>query len=547
MSSKSKTNDEIKEISYLIELSLREKRSGLGGGDGFTPQARKYLVERHMSLAPGKPIELPSGASFLVMLVSNNMMDEAMEWEDKVREIAWAGTSDHPYPIESILDFVDMSKNNIYSRSSTPQWPKTSRSKSELKSFLIRGLIHSMPWREGREKNSARAQSKVVEFLQTDDQTLDAQTKLKLFAKAQGMPAFFPNGGFASYKVDWKAWIEAGLLEKDAKIALVSPKTPQLPWIKAWLHDLGDHKEVLEHIENLGIDSTQARIERMKILISKTTSWEQAKELLNETPGGWGIESNSGGLLWQELFKTNPGWIKDIKDEPRARLRLTSQSGTGLWQHIIDGWIEYRGSGNDTDKKLPGISETRALLSKVPLDIPGADILFQKRNQPHNSIKDLFDNSFLHSPSTWVGQADEHQAEKASNILTGLLVGQNKANANQREAWAENAQMLLGAWRKNPDSLTEQTTAVLWCLGQYLRLVEGLKLETDVYQLVEMQDVPIPEAGAMDWAKKMLEERGKPHPTLSTMETVLKRAYLGAMGQQAEETQGRVKSKAPKM
>lgn len=532
----SPVDEEIVRITELLDNSM--EASGLGSRE-FLDKTRQYMLDRYLVLAPDQPVRLPSGRSYLASMVKLSF-DHALSWEQRFGPLAWRPTPKHPYPLE---DIVTQLKRGPWDKREY-RWPSGAAANAKgVEQFLVSGFTHAMPvsipraqflMEAGKRSSHTEfnAQTRLTQFCQIDDDLFKASTKIRHFAQAQGLITL----GITE-KLDWMKWYAAGALDPDTPVAIYLPgRTRIMPWTQAWAENFHDAPEMFKCLDPAQYDVDGLRQEYLRKALPRISSWEEAKELLNTTPGGWELTSSKEPhrLLWQEVLIDKPAWLKEVSLEPKARLRQTASGGPGIWECVFEGWTRFSGEQDLTTRSTGGPLPTReaveCLAVKVPLPLlDSGGQLFVPHSQTNPILTDAFELTFAASPQTWVGQPTEDQANLASSLLSNLLVGQNRGNASDRAVAAQQSVLLYRAWRHAPQSLNPSTVSVLWCLREYLSQAD-LKMDTvDISELTCDTFLPQPKAGTMEWASIVHEQIYRPHPTAALMTSILDRARLTAL------------------
>lgn len=522
---------QINKISRLIEVAT-ENAVLSSKADSFERQALAYLMEQYVKLAPKRPLLVGGKKSLLLELWKTRRVEEALLWEELAGRTAWISTPDEGSLLAKIMGLIIDNTLSSWAKRGL-EWPVSSvdpKLKVEtLTHFLVRGLEYAMPYKPGDSCACANDQNTVLAFCQEDDNLMTGRQKLGLFKNAGGVLCL--GSTLRGRAPNWQAYINAGLVEADTQVYWISGnKVQQIHWTQAWKRSWQSPQEVFAHMERLGLDARPFKIEKMRHDLGLVKSWDQAKEVLNNTPGGWEYEED-GVLRWQKLLADHPEFLVGmVKDIPRARLRQKSSAGRGIWDQVLDGWENKNAVMSSTMQVgcigMPGYNEVADLLKAVPLDTARGQI-FRASNTRHHVMDRLFEDTHKHNPRFWVGDKDDNQVMGAREILLNLLYNQSKKNnVNTREVWAQNANRLNAVYQHNPQALTAPTRAVLWCLSQFLEQYPG-KLDTDVSYLAGNNHIPEPRAGEMDWAKDLIEyDRYKPHPTVDILKKVLVRGSL---------------------
>lgn len=533
---------EMEHIAHLLEASLN--MSSLNDSRDFVSQSRRYFMERHLALAPNQPIALPSGDSLLVLLSKSSLVD-ALAWEQLAGPLAWGPTSGHPFPLSAICQ--NLTSGQGWGKVDI-RWPSGSAARQkEIQSFFLNGLTQAMPLTQvsaealildkrprGNPHHAAlEAQARVLEFCQREDDLFSAAKKLRWFIQAGGT---LVTSTHASNRLKWPILLESGVLTPTTPAFVMSTSFHQEPWTQDWARQgfpSADRMFARLANEAGGYDLPALRLAYIQKELPLQGSWADAKQLLDTTPGAWDYATPGGSLLWQEALIDHPQWLDGLVNEPAARLRARAPKSAGLWGCVLTGWSAF------TDDKprsalaidaLPSRDTIRAVLNKAPLNVPDRGQLFLTRKVADPALGHLFDLTFEQYPSAWVGEPDDQQATRAARLLAWSLVGQS-TNAEGREAIAEQAQLLHDAYRRDPSTLTPDTVAVLWCLGQYFANA-NIKLNTNVSRLATDPDIPFAPTTS-GWAETALEGARRPHHSRDLMNTLLDRVRLQVLAQQA--------------
>lgn len=532
---KSPAQEEVTRIVELLDNSL--EASTLGGRD-FLDKTRQYLLDRFVTLAPGHPVSLPSGKSYLVSLVKASF-EQALDWAERGDLLAWQPTPQNPYPLTEI---ISQFKGGSWDKREY-RWPAGAAAHAKrVEGFLVNGFARAMPMTTfqaqhqlaGNKRSDHKefeAQARLTQFCQIDDDLFKAATKIRHFSQAQGMITLGINE-----KLDWVKWYSAGALDPDTPVAVCLPgRTKLMPWVQAWAEDFQDAAEMFKRLDPTQYDVDDLRQAYLRKVLPKVRSWKEARERLDTTPGGWHLTSSNepSRLLWQELLVDNPGWLDDVCLEPKSRLLQTAPGGSGVWDCVLEGWSRFSSEQNMSSQrgavKLPCRATIECLVTKVPPTVDHGGHLFVPRRQAHDILADTFDITFDKAPHTWVGQPNEDQASLASSLLARLLIGQGRGNASDRGAAAQQAALLYKAWQRAPESVSASTVSVLWCLREYLSQVDAKADDVDVSELTSDTALPPPRAGTMEWAPLVIEQIRRDHPTANVMTSVLGRARLTAL------------------
>lgn len=518
----------------LLDAALSEKME-TSDSKSFRTLATIYLLEQLWRKDQAVP-SLPSHRDVLTELVTNNRMVEAHAWERIAGPAAWQASLPGNNVLHDIL--WDMIKRaNQYQRGGLIQWPRSFKREDAIE-FLDRGMMYSMPLKKGHNQTHVEQliqQCNVLRFCQWNDNLLTYREKLSLFKKHDGELAWIGVDLLDGDKNNWLGLIEADLIQADTKVWLKkNPKDELIGWVEAWQKSEKDHVAVFSHMEKIGMDTTGPKTKYMLNKIKTISKWDQVKALIQETPGGWNYEDEHGRLSWQNILVERPDILSDMLGENKPRLRQKSSKGVGLWDNLLTG-LNKKSDKNFSWSKAVSTDDLRDALAKVPMETTRPQ-LFRKRAGSNWLINELFDLSVEKYPQAWVGPLDEIQAIRASYILQGLLVGQDKSNnAQNREAWAQNASLLYKLYEKQPQALTDDTVAVLWCLGQFMSQYPS-KLEWDTSVLAGA-DIPLPAGAQMNWAKTILEKEKdyKPHSTVNLLLPIVKKLALETIARPAAE------------
>ena len=532
---------EVAHIAHLLEASLN--MTSFNDSRDFVSQSRRYLMERHLALAPGQPITLSSGDSLLVRLAKDALTD-ALMWEQLAGPLAWAPAPNHQFPLSSICD--DLIRKQGWGKTDL-RWPSGSAARQkEIQAFFLNGLTQAMPLTisgaealtlDKRARQSAPvadAQAKIMDFCQREDDLFSSAKKLRWFTQANGVMVTTTLN--ALHKPQWPNYLAAGILAPTTPVLVKGAQLVIEPWTQDWIRQgFPSAETVFDRLtEQEGYDLPALRLAYLKETLPAQVAWPDAKQLLDTTPHGWELATPGGSFLWQEALISRPRWLDGLVIEPAARLRASAPKAAGLWACVLTGWSAF------TDDKslsafavdeLPSRDTIKILLAKVPLDVPDRGQLFLTRKAADPALGHLFDLTFEQYPSAWVGEPDDQQATRAARLLAWSLVGQS-TNAEGREAIAEQAQLLHDAYRRDPSTLTPDTVAVLWCLGQYFANA-NIKLNTDVSRLAKDPDIPFAPTTS-GWAETALEGAKRQHHSRDLMNTLLDRVKLiQVLGQQS--------------
>lgn len=531
---------EVAHIAHLLEASLN--MTSFNDSRDFVSQSRRYLMERHLTLAPGQPITLSSGDSLLVRLAKDALTD-ALVWEQLAGPLAWATAPNHQFPLSSIC--ADLISKQGWGKTDL-RWPSGSAARQkEIQAFFLNGLTQAMPLtvsdakaltlekRPQQHHALVEAQGKVMDFCQRADDLFSASKKLRWFIQAEGILITTPLN--ASDRPNWPLLLDAGVLTPTTTALAKGAPLRLDVWTQDWRRQgfpLADQVFACLAAEK-GYDLPALRFEYLRHELPRRGSWTEVRKLLDATPQGWSCTSPGGSPLWQEALIDHPQWLDGLVNEPATRLRATAPKSAGLWACVLTGWSAFtsdRSLSAFSVDALPSRDTIKALLAKVPLDVPDRGQLFLTRKAADPALGHLFDLTFEQHPSAWVGEPDDQQAARAARLLAWSLVGQS-TNAEGREAIAEQAQLLHDAYRRDPSTLTPDTVAVLWCLGQYFANA-NIKLSADVSRLATDPDIPFAPITS-GWAETALEGAKRPHHSRDLMKTLLDRVKLQVLGQQA--------------
>ena len=510
-------------------------------------------LRQGLAAKPGA-VAAPSGGHVLLSLLRSSP-ELGMEWWRLRGEAAWLPTPHYPYPLVEVCSLVNNAEIQRYAH----KWKglgETVEGKGAFLAFLKDGMRVNMPLLASDtpdpKDSRLKEQEKVVHYCAEPCLVLDAQQKLGALMQADGALVVGRGGAIEGLRdcsrvsSSTRLWMGGQLLgtsrpgwQQSTLLDAIEQEMKSANW-STGSHDLQTqtHLKNIAWLKRQGQPTDEAWGHFFHRQIGRPLLWERCVRVITEHPEVWSaLSPSSGALCWQEMFATQPDWLKNALSVPELRAHFSDKdpSGRGIWGHLFEGVRQgrlFEQKGNDSGLQ---IDDLKRVLALAPFSlVTDEPLLTRELPAAPRWWFPFMCQTVPQSLEIWVGPNNEAQSKSALPLLLRVLVGQG-FNPQVRVAAALNGAMLDHLSGRYPGTVSEATEAVLWAQREVINKSEqGNLLEGEAVVLRNWvkKEAPQPDVTHMAWATDAIEMLPRPdakrHKTVDVFLRLMRFAGLNA-------------------